>query len=345
MNIPVLYTKYSKINDLLYMSYLPKVINVAIENNIFDILSDNRFGLTEIIEKTGFKEPVTEALLNVLVAVDLLSVEAGIYTPTGLAEEYLVKTSEANQLQAVSRFSGSSGPFDYLSAALKGDVPSFDGKIWSSKEAVLAMEQAAKAGSMQSVVEFVSTIPEFGSCTTMCDFAGSIGYYSYALLQENSNLQSYVYDLPDVCQVAMEVKQTEEDFDRVHYFDSDLKNGGSFGDGYDLFFSSHFLYEFGANGQLVDFLKKVNQSMKPGGIFVSNHICSNTVGPEDTITLSLVELQTRIMGYPTHQLSETKLKDALTEAGFGDFNVKQPDGSYAFPTLLLSAKKMGGFSS
>lgn len=80
--------------------------------------------------------------------------------------------------------------------------------------------------------------------------------------------------------------------------------------------------------------------MKQGGIFISNHICDKALNNEDSLTLSLVELQTRAMGYPTHQLPEVTLKKALKETGFGEFTVKQPNGIYAFPTLLLSAKKM-----
>lgn len=339
MNIPTLKTQYSKINNLLYMSYLPKVINAAIDINLFDSLSGKNLSLNEIVEKLNTRETVTEALLNVLVEIDLLIKKDNKYSLSGDADEYLVKNSEINQLQAVKRFTGSTGPFDYLVAVLQGEVPSFNEKMWSSKEAILAMEHQAKAGAIQNVVSFVKTIPEFDSFTKMCDFAGNAGYYSYALLNENQNLCSHVYDLPAVCQVAKEIKQEEKDFDRISYHDFDMKKNESFGEGYDFFFSSHFLYELTAEGCLATFLKKISQSMKPGGIFVSNHICNKSLKKEDDITLSLVELQTRIIGYPTHQLPETRLKEELTKAGFGNFRTKQPDGSHAFSTLLLSAKK------
>ncbi len=340
MHIPILKAQYRNINNMLYISYLPKVINTAIEISLFEILTEASLTLDKIIEKLSTQKEVTDALLKVLTTIGLIVCEKDKYGLTDLSEEYLVQKSGANQLHDVKRFNGSSGPFDNLKATLKGEKPTFDNSMWSSKEAVMAMEQGTKAGVMQNVVSFIKTVPEFSSCNKMCDFAGSIGYYSYALLQENPDLRSHVYDLPPVCQIAKEVKQEEKDFDRVAYHDFDISKDDSFGDGYDLFFSSHFLYEFGANGALVDFFKKVNQSLKPGGIFVSNHICNKVLSKEDAITLSLVELQTRALGYPTHQLPESTLKEALAEAGFGDFITKQPNGSYAFPTLLLSAKKL-----
>ena len=340
MDIPALKTHYSSINNMLYKSYLPRVINAAVDINLFETLYRNNLSIESVVEKLGTKKSVTKALLNVLNRIGFISEENGRYGLTGLSEEYLVKTSGANQLHEIKRFMGSTGPFDFLPQALKGEMPEFDGKMWSSKEACINMEQGMKAGGLQSVLSFVKHIPEFGSCTKMCDFAGNIGYFSLALLQENHNLTAHVYDLPVVCQNARELKQHEEAFNRIRYHDFDIKKDESFGSGYDLFFCSHFLYDLGTGSMLGEFLKKINRAMKPGGIFVSNHICDNAIDKENELTLALVELQTRILGYPTHQLPEMTLKEALSKAGFSDFRTRQPDGSYAFPTFLLSAKKI-----
>lgn len=340
MNIITLQAPYSKLNNLLYVSYIPKVINAAIEIGLFEILALKGFSLNEITEKLGISNTVTKALLNVLEKIELVTKANGTYRLTMLAKEYLLKNSQVNQLHGVKQFSGSNGPFSYLLQALKGEVPEFDDKMWSSKEASINMEQGIKAGGLQSVLSFVKSIPDFDSCTNMCDFAGNVGYFSYAFLQENSKLNAHVYDLPEVCQNAKELKCNEKDFNRVTYHAFDMKKGDSFGEGYDLFFISHYLYEFGANGVLVDFLKKVNKAMKLGGVFVSNHISDQFINKESELTLTLIELQTRIFGYPTHQLPEDTLKAALSEAGFGEFRIKQPGGDYAFSTLLLSVKKI-----
>jgi hypothetical protein len=340
MNIPTLQAPYSKINNLLYLSYLPKVINVAIDIGLIEILDKNQLTLNEISGKLDTDKHVTEALLHVLTAIDFIKQENEKFGLTTLSKEYLTQKSEANQLHEIKRYTGSTGPFDNLQAALKGEKPDFDGSMWSSKEAVLNMEQGTKSGAIQNVVSFIKELPGFQTCTNMCDFAGNIGYYSFALLQENPNLQAHVYDLPVVCRLAKEIKQNEDSFDRICYHDFDMTKDELFGNGYDLFFISHFLYELGVNGALTGFLKKVNQAMKPGGILISSHICDKTLNKEDSLTLALVELQTRAMGYPSHQLPETTLKKALTKAGFGEFSVRYPNVSYAFPTLLLSAKKI-----
>ncbi len=56
--------------------------------------------------------------------------------------------------------------------------------------------------------------------------------------------------------------------------------------------------------------------MKMDGVFISNHLSCND-DDYDHATLAMIELMTRAMGYPTHQLPGKILKKGLTEAGCG----------------------------
>nr|WP_041468304.1 methyltransferase dimerization domain-containing protein [Chloroherpeton thalassium] len=314
-------------------------MNAALEIELFELLACGSKTSKEIAESLKTDEPITEALLNVLVAIGLLDLNDGQYCLTAFSQDYMLKSSEANQITAIQSFSGSLGPFDNLVQALTSGPTRFNNKMWTTEQAVLNMEQSAKAGMIQNVVSFITALPEFAACRKMCDLAGNIGYYSFALLNENNNLRAHVYDLLEVCELAERLKGKEPNLNRVNFHAYDIESGDSFGCGYDLFFCSHFLYEYGATRDLTGFLKTVNQSMKIGGVFVSNHISSNISG-ENYLTLTIVELMTRLMGYPTHQLPEKVLKEALSEVGFGDFTVRQPSEKTAFPTLLLSAVKL-----
>ena len=340
MKLPVLNSPYSQINNLLYKSYLPKIINSAIETGLFDAVSGKSLSLEEVAKELNINVHVTDALLRVLVAIDFMKKQDSCYSLTTLSEEYLVERSIVNQLRAVKMFSGGTGPFDDLTQALRGNIKPFDNKMWMSEQTVLAMEQGAKAGEIQAVVSFVKGIPGFGEAAKMCDFAGSTGYYSFALLQENAGLHSHVYDLPEICALAKELKHEEENFNRITYHDFDSAGAGSFGSCYDVFFISRFLYECRADRSLLTFLKKVNNSMKPGGLFISSHISSSCANKESCLTLAIAELMTRSKGYPTYMLPVETLKEALNGAGFGEFTTPQPDEDIAFPVQLLSAKKV-----
>ena len=179
-----------------------------------------------------------------------------------------MENSGANQLGAIKKISGSAGPFDDLITALKGEVPAFNPKMWASRESILEMKQGAKAGSIQAVVSFAKGIPEFMSSTKMCDFAGNVGYYSFALMQENRGLYSHVYDLPAVCDLAKKLKKEKGNFARITYHGFDITSGDAFGDNYDMFFSSHFLYELSVNHELPVFFEKSKQIHENGwGIY------------------------------------------------------------------------------
>jgi 2-polyprenyl-3-methyl-5-hydroxy-6-metoxy-1,4-benzoquinol methylase len=158
-------------------------------------------------------------------------------------------------------------------------------------------------------------------------------------MEENPSLHCRVCDLPVVCDLAREIKKDVPHFDRITYHPCDTDAGDDFGGDYDIFFISHFLYHYKVNGELEDFLKKVNRALKPGGLIVSHHI-STAESREDRLTMSLVELMTRVMGYPTHQLPVETLKNALVEAGFGRFKVADTGRQAAFPATLLGARKL-----
>ncbi|UZJ40731.1 acetylserotonin O-methyltransferase [Prosthecochloris sp. SCSIO W1101] len=338
MKLPVLNSPYSQINNLLYKSYLPQIINSAVEAGLFDVLSGKSLSLRDVAKELNTDEQITGALLRILVAIDFMKEQDGRYSLTVLAEEYLVSNSLVNQLEAVKMFSEGSSPFDGLKQALKGDIKRFSGRMWVSEKAVLAMERSAKAGEIQAAVSFIKSMPDFHGAAKMCDFAGGTGYYSFAFLHENRNLHSHVYDLPEVCSLAKELKCREENFDRIAYHDFSGLEIGSFGNDYDVFFISRFLYECRDETVLRTFLKEVNRCMKTGGVFISSHIasCSNK---ECGLTIAMVELMTRAKGYPVYKLSVNTLKDVLGETGFGEITIQQPNENIAFPVQLLAARK------
>ena len=328
----------SGIMKLLYQSYLPGIINCAIEIDIFEALSQNPLQLSELSQRLKTVEPLTEALLDVLIAVELAARHENKYSLTQAGKDFFLSGSAASLVGVTKGFSGSAGPFDNLTQTLQKGTSDFNSRMWSSRDGVLNMEQQQNGGAIQAVLSFIGEIPEFAGCKKMCDFAGSIGYFSFAFMQENLHLESHVYDLPEVCDLARKIKENEEYYNRITYHDFDAASGESFGNGYDLFFSSHFLYALNAEGTLSEFLKKVNRSMEPGGLFISSHITTEKQGKKN-LTLSIIELMTRSMGYPTHKLPEDDLKSALSSAGFGVFRTQYLEKEMPYPTLLLSAVK------
>lgn len=328
----------SSLVRLLYSSYLPKILNSAIDIDLFRTLSEKSLPLPELSERLGTEQSLTKALLEVLLAIDLIEIKDQNYGLSQDGRDFFLKESMADLTATARDFSGSAGPFDTLTEILQKGAPEFDNTMWCNRETMEKMERQQNGGGIQAVVAFVKEAEEFASCKKMCDFAGSSGYFAFAFMEENPGLQAEVYDLPQVCALARELKSREENYHRISYRDFDVATDLLPKDGYDFFFSSHFLYQFNAENTLASFLKKVNQTMVPGGLFVSNHIAPAKKG-EKNLTLAIVQLITRVCGYPTHKLPEEDLKAALQQAGFGDFETKLIEDEMPYPTLLLRATK------
>jgi hypothetical protein len=126
---------------------------------------------------------------------------------------------------------------------------------------------------------------------------------------------------------------------RLEFIGMDMDACPDFGREYDLFFVSHFLYHWGAQGGLPRFFAQVNRAMRPGGIFVSNHTCK-AVEKEDYVTQAIIELLARTQGYPTLNLEKSTLMSALHQAGFGKFRIRPAKEGAYLNNMLLSAKKI-----
>ncbi|WP_421919417.1 methyltransferase family protein [Marinifilum sp.] len=332
-------TAYSEINNLVYRSYLPNIISAAIDIGVFDELRYKPMSCAQITDVCGADERIMDALLEVLLALTYLEKDKSIYKLSPLADEFLTQASEFNQLGAIKQFTTHNGPLANLTEALKGNIVDFDQHAWSNESAMRGIEQGTKAGALQNVLAFVKEIPEFKRAKKMCDFAGNSGYYSYAFLNENPDLHAHVYDLEQVCKIALQIKKDEKNYNRVSYHSFDLIKGDDFGCDYDFFFSSHFLYKYDTPESLACILKRINKSMKIGALFVSNHISGGMKG-DHHLTLCIVELITRSMGFPTHCLKEDMLRKALLDTGFEIISTKAPNYRLAYPELILAARKI-----
>lgn len=334
--LPEIKTGYGKLHRLLFTSYLPKIINAAIEIELFEALADLNLNYDDLAMALDTAPGVTKSLCDILIHIKLLKYEGERLTLTSISREFLIKESKVNQLGDVLEHVGSSGPFDNLVNVLKGEEVIFNSKMWTSKKSVLSMAQGARGGMIQSVTHFVTSQPEFKEVRKMCDLAGSTGHYARELIKHNPQLDAYVFDLPEVIEITREMNLQDP---RLQFHPCDLQKWQDFGNGYDLFFISHFLYEYGFNGELTRFLTKVNRSMVMGGLLISNHI-SSSVPEGDQLTMKMVELLTNCVGYPTHTLPQETLEKSLLEAGFDNITFQKAVEGPAYPTLKVAARKI-----
>ena len=332
--------RFKPLYNQLTQGYLPAIVNGAQQAGIFEALEKEGASTVTLAEKLHADPGILGGILEVLVTIKLLICdEDSRYHLSRPAKHFLLESSPAAQIRDIRSFCIQPGPFDDLTGRLKNRPQHFNPAGFSEKEALLDLEQRARGGQIQEVVDFICAIPQFESFKLMCDLAGSSGYYSQALLNKNPNLRSRVYDTPNAAVLAGQMMGDRRTCGRLEFIGIDLEACSDFGRGYDLFFVSHFLYHWAVEGLLPRFFKQVNRAMRPGGIFVSNHIGNVTKDP-DHITHSIIELLAKVQGYPTLTLDDSKLKHALSLAGFSEFRTRPAKDGTHLNNTLVSAKKI-----
>jgi len=338
MNIPELKSNFRELDDILYAGYVPNVISTAMELGLFDALFEEPMDARTLSARLGTVEEITEAFANVLVALNLLAKTGADYSLAPLSKDFLVKSTPAYQGGTIAMTLQYGDAMSKMPETLKNGPPeAFDSGMWANAEFMKVMGQGAMAGSIQDMTEFISALPEFPDLLQMCDLGGNHGFYTMAMLDRNPQLRGTICDLPEVVELAKEVILEMGYSDRIDTIGCDLETDGSIGKGYDLVLVSHVIYSW--KGHLEDVFERISEAMVPGGVFVSNHLAmdNDCCGP---VSGTMMELMTRLGGYPTHHLSEDELKESLAACGFGDFTVRPAEEGRQYRSLILAARKL-----
>lgn len=339
MNIPEIESNFRELNDILYTGYAPNVISTAMELGLFDVLFKEQMDAHTLASKLGTVEDLTEAFASVLVALNLLKKTGADYSLAPLSKDFLVKSSPAYQGGMITMTLQYGEAISKMPETLKNGPPeAFDSGMWANADVMKVMGQGAMAGSIQDMTEFISALPEFPDMLWMCDLGGNHGFYTMAMLDRNPQLRGTICDLPEVVELAKDVISEMGYSDHIDTIGCDLETDGSIGKGYDLVLVSHVIYAW--KGHLGDIFERINKAMVPGGVFVSNHMAMDDDGC-GPVSGTMMELMTRLGGYPTHHLSEDELTNALAACGFGNFTSKPAGEGQQYRSLILAARKLG----
>ena len=336
MEIPEITANYKHIDDILYTGYGSVILDGAMEIGFFDALAAGPAGADVIADRLGTVESLTEALADALTALGLLRKGAAVYSLTDESREFLVASSRTYQRGAVKSNFAFGRYMTDMPKLIRAGEPGRDNAFYYSIDMMRSMAQGTLSGSLQDAVDFITALPEFLALKHVCDLAGNHGFYTMALLDQNPVLRGTICDQPDVAELAQDFIKEMGYEGRMDTIGIDLETEGSFGGGYDLVFTSHMLYSW--KGRLEEIFTRINQSLVPGGVFVSNH-CTVIEGEELSVPSAMMELMTRLAGYPSHHFTEGELKDALSACGFSDFTVIYPEETRRGHNLLLAARK------
>jgi SAM-dependent methyltransferase len=137
---------------------------------------------------------------------------------------------------------------------------------WAQAAAIGANYQ--RSSIAQQIVKTISELPEFPSLEKMLDLGGGSGLFGIAIVASHPDMRDVLFDQPAIVEVAKTFIEEYEMKDRIEVMSGDYTRD-SIGEGYDLIWASATL-NF-ARDDLDSFMKKIWDSLSPGGVFVSFH--------------------------------------------------------------------------
>jgi SAM-dependent methyltransferase len=327
---------FRPVQDMLTGVLAAKALEAAVELKVFDAMEETPLAVEVVAQKLGLVAERLEPLLDILEAGGILRKEEGKYANTPRSAEFLVSTSPLYQGMSMKlNVQFCKTVEDSLADFVAGkEMACHDGdKSWSSEESIEGMAQYALGSGVVPVAEFVAELPGFEDFRAMCDIGGNHGLYTMAVLDRNEFLRGAVCDLPPV---AEQLRERAERFgfgDRVEAVGLDFRTDDLPAGPYDLVLTSHILYAF--REDVAGTLRRIAENIRPGGWFISHHYARNGRN-EGRMGSAVLELQTRMCGYPSHFIEREELEAAFADAGFADFRFQAVPGDFG---LIGAARK------
>ncbi|MBP2132495.1 SAM-dependent methyltransferase [Methanomicrobium sp. W14] len=269
--MPKIKNSFKELYKKLLTNQETNIFIAAIKLGIFRELSYWKSS-EELAEKHNFDPENTAVIMNSLASLDLIEKKKGLFRNLPAAEEFLASNDDTYLGEFfLSSFRWYNLSSDDICSLVKYGPDKCMHKNKTESEGIWA-EQAElsvnyqRAGMVQLASRIVSSLPEFGSFRKMLDLGCGPGLFGISIAMGHPSMNAVLFDRPAVSKVAERLIGEYGMEDRVKAVGGDYIND-PLGKNYDLVWASMTL-NF-AGDSLNDVIKKVCDSLNPGGVFVS----------------------------------------------------------------------------
>jgi 2-polyprenyl-3-methyl-5-hydroxy-6-metoxy-1,4-benzoquinol methylase len=242
-----------------------RTVLTAIELDLFSAVGEGATA-ADVASKVSADARATEMLLNVLVALGMLTKEDGVFRNTPVTAQYLGEASPDNARAAMMHTVHLWKTWSTLTECVRTGTSVVyrevgeRGTDWV-QAFIAAMDRNAK-GRAPLVVKAVGT----SGVNRMLDIGGGSGAYSIAFARANADLQAEVLDLPPVLTIAQGHIEEAGLSGRITTRPGDLRTD-EFGAGYDLVLLSAICHMLGPKENL-DIFRRCFRALAPAGRIV-----------------------------------------------------------------------------
>ena len=328
-----------KIRNIAHAVEMFYILCSAVELGVFDNLQNPKKAM-DLAGELGLHQGLTQKLCVALEACDFLRTDhEGKYALTSLSKTFLVTSSplyQGHHIQLMKRRRDEMAV--KLTEIIKegpsvinispGNLGIFDQSF------TIAMAEYALGGCLQRTVEVLKKNSDFMKAKRSLDLGGGHGLYSIAFSRLNPELEAFIFDLPTVIdEFASEIVSVCDG--KVKLLSGDMTKD-DLGSDYDVVFVSEVLY--GPMDSINLILKKINASLKEGGILISKHFHQDEISKDMvSVFFDLMFSLTRGMDhgiYPTGELCHI-----IESNGFSVVQIEDIS-TFSSPTKIIIAKKI-----
>jgi ubiquinone/menaquinone biosynthesis C-methylase UbiE len=312
------------------------ILESAVRLGVFGVLDDHPQLLAEIAPQIGASERGARALLNGLVAIDLLQKYGERYALTDESAAYLVPGKPEYQGYMCKHVSRMLLPrWMQLTEVVRRGKPiagvneQSDGGAFFGEfvEDIFPMSYDAARDLAEELVA-----PDSNAAIRVLDLAAGSGVWGIALAEASQRVAVTAVDWPAVLPVTRRIAEQHGVLSQFAFVDGDVL-GADFGSGYNIATLGHILHSEGETRSR-ELLKKTFDALLPGGtIAIAEFIADDDrTGPPNALIFAVTMLVNTEAG-DTFTFSE--MASWLAECGFVDVRELRVPG----PAALVLATK------
>lgn len=333
---PLLVDQEKYLRELILGFEKGQVFITALEMDLFTHLKEAKTCAT-LSEELEIHPGVTRKLLDMLFAMDLLDKKGEFYFTTNELQAFLVKDEPYFIHSLLSSVTQRNNWFKLLENLRHGPSENPEKSTYSyDQKRIDWMARRTLLGRLQATYKSLSAVSGFNSAKKMIDLGGSHGLFAISFAQMNPNLETVIFDQPEVTKISQDFINKYEMQAQASIITGDFTQD-DIGTDYDIAFSA--LSFAGDKEETLSFFAKVHASLNKGGLFILQTfaIDNNRKGPLFTISADLREYAS---GSPNrHFFTEHEMTEFLTQSGFTNVQIVDMQHWWGMPTKMIVVRK------
>jgi ubiquinone/menaquinone biosynthesis C-methylase UbiE len=314
----------------------PLTLEAAVKHGVFDTLDERAKTLDEITKATGASKRGLRAILNTLVAIEVLAKNGELYSLTPESSAFLVSHKPAFQGAILRHISTQLLPaWLKLSDVVKTGRPAASVNQESTGAEFFAefVESIAPLGAGAAAVLADHLFSNLQAPASVLDIAAGSGIWGITMAKKSPKVSVTAVDWAGVIPITRRCAEKAAVSDRFRFVEGDLKDA-DFGQGHSLAILGAILHSEG-EARSRALLKKVHGALKPGGVVMISEFIpdEDRRGPVMPVMFAINMLVNTDEG-DTFTYSE--MSAWLAEAGFT--NIRQLKTPSVSPLILADKK-------